>query len=71
MRPRGPKCKKSSQKVRGSVRFKLAFCTTCAVCVLVLAQGPSFVRLERALLRQRGVYKTKGSNDHLERSGMT
>ena len=26
----------------GSVRLKLAFCTTCAVRVLVLAQGPSF-----------------------------
>ena len=25
-----------------SVRLKLAFCTTCAVHVLVLAQGPSF-----------------------------
>ena len=24
------------------VRLKLAFCTTCAVRVLVLAQGPSF-----------------------------
>ena len=25
-----------------NVRLKLAFCTTCAVRVLVLAQGPSF-----------------------------
>ena len=33
------------------VRLKLAFCTTCAVRVLVLAQGPSFLRLRRALLR--------------------
>ena len=24
------------------VRLKLAFCMTCAVCVLALAQGPSF-----------------------------
>ena len=32
------------------VRLKLAFCTTCAVRVLVLAQGPSFLRLRRALL---------------------
>ena len=24
------------------VRLKLAFCTTCAVRILVLAQGPSF-----------------------------
>ena len=24
------------------VRLKLAFCMTCAVCILVLAQGPSF-----------------------------
>ena len=38
----------------GSVRLKLAFCTTCAVRVLVLAQGPSFLRLRRALLRRRG-----------------
>ena len=37
-----------------AVRLKLAFCTTCAVRVLVLAQGPSFLRLRRALLRQRG-----------------
>jgi hypothetical protein len=36
------------------VRLKLAFCTTCAVRVLVLAQGPSFWRLRRALLRRRG-----------------
>ena len=36
------------------VRLKLAFCTTCAVRVLVLAQGPSFLRLRRALLRRRG-----------------
>ena len=26
----------------GGVRLKLAFCTTCAVRILVLAQGPSF-----------------------------
>ena len=42
------------------VRLKLAFCTTCVVSVLVLAQGPSFVRLRRALLRQRGVHKVRG-----------
>ena len=36
------------------VRLKLAFCMTCAVRVLVLAQGPSFLRLRRALLGQRG-----------------
>ena len=36
------------------VRLKLAFCTTCAVRVLVLAQGPSFLRLRRALLGRRG-----------------
>ena len=36
------------------VRLKLAFCTTCVVQVLVLAQGPSFLRLRRALLRRRG-----------------
>ena len=30
------------------VRLKLAFCTTCAIRVLVLAQGPSFLRLRRA-----------------------
>ena len=36
------------------VRLKLAFCTTCAVHVLVIAQGPSFLRLLRAWLRQRG-----------------
>ena len=36
------------------VRLKLAFCTTCVVRVLVLAQGPSFRRLRRALLRRRG-----------------
>ena len=33
------------ERVQG-VRLKLAFCTTCAVRVLVLAQGPSFVRLK-------------------------
>ena len=27
---------------KGNVRLKLAFCTTCVVRVLVLAQGPSF-----------------------------
>ena len=27
---------------REDVRLKLAFCTTCVVRVLVLAQGPSF-----------------------------
>jgi hypothetical protein len=43
-----------------SVRLKLAFCMTYAVYVLVLAQGPSFMRLRRALLRQRGVYKVRG-----------
>ena len=37
-----------------TVRLKLAFCTTCAVHVLVLAQGPSFWRLRRAWLRRRG-----------------
>jgi hypothetical protein len=52
-------------------RLKLAFCTTHAVCVLVLAQGPSFMRLRRALLRQRGVHKMRGSDGHLKRSGMT
>ena len=36
------------------VRLKLAFCTTCAVRVPVLAQGPSFLRLRRALVRRRG-----------------
>ena len=40
--------------VREGVRLKLAFCTTCAVRILVLAQGPNFWRLRRALLRQRG-----------------
>ena len=39
---------------RGSVRLKLAFCMTCVVRVLVLAQGPSFLRLRRALLGQKG-----------------
>jgi hypothetical protein len=43
-----------------SVRLKLAFCTTCAVRVLVLAQGPSFVRLRRALLRRKGIHKMRG-----------
>ena len=43
------------------VRLKLAFCTTCAICVLVLAQGPSFVRLRRALLGQRGVSQEERS----------
>ena len=44
------------KEVQGSisVRLKLAFCMTCAVRVLVLAQGPSFSRLRRALLGQRG-----------------
>ena len=37
-----------------AVRLKLAFCTTCAVRVPVLAQRPSFLRLRRALLRRRG-----------------
>jgi hypothetical protein len=47
--------KRANQRVEQylSVRLKLAFCTTCAVCVLVLAQGPSFLRLRRALLRRR------------------
>ena len=43
-----------------SVRLKLAFYTTYAICVLVLPQGPSFVRLRRALLRQRGIHKMRG-----------
>ena len=42
------------------VRLKLAFCTTCAVRVLVLAQGPSFLRLRRALLRRKGIHKMRG-----------
>ena len=46
---------------RGRVRLKLAFCTTCAVRVLVLAQGPSFLRLRRALLRRRGDSQDKRS----------
>ena len=58
-------------KISLSVRLKLAFYTTCVVCVLVLAQGPSFIRLRRALLRQRGVHKMRGSDNHLERSGTT
>ena len=44
-----------------TVRLKLAFCTTCAVRVLVLAQGPSFLRLRRALLRRRGDSQDKRS----------
>ena len=32
----------STIRVNTAVRLKLAFCTTCAVRVLVLAQGPSF-----------------------------
>ena len=44
----------STVRARVSVRLKLAFCMTCAVRVLVLAQGPSFLRLRRALLRRRG-----------------
>ena len=44
---------------------------TFAVCVLVLAQGPSFIRLRRALLRQRGVHKIRESDGYLKRSGMT
>ena len=43
---------------RCAVRLKLAFCMTCAFRVLVLAQGPSFLGLRRALLRQR-----RGSQD--------
>ena len=43
------------------VRLKLAFCTTCAVRILVLAQGPSFLRLRRALLRRRGDLQDKRS----------
>ena len=35
------------------VRLKLAFCTTCAVRVLVLAQGPSFLRLRRAFVKAK------------------
>ena len=35
------------------VRLKLAFCTTCVVRVLVLAQGPSFLRLRRALVKAK------------------
>ena len=34
------KCRQTQRSV--SVRLKLAFCMTCAVRVLVLAQGPSF-----------------------------
>jgi hypothetical protein len=45
---------------RVTVRLKLAFCMTCAVRVLVLAQGPSFLRLRRALLRQKGIHKMRG-----------
>ena len=41
-------------ETRMLVRLKLAFGTTCAVRVPVLAQGPSFLRLRRALLRRRG-----------------
>ena len=52
--------KHSDRNMWPSVRLKLAFCMTYAVCVLVLAQGPSFIRLRRALLRQRGVYKVRG-----------
>ena len=43
------------------VRLKLAFCTTCAVRILVLAQGPSFLRLRGALLRRRGDSQDKRS----------
>ena len=43
------------------VRLKLAFCTTCAFRVLVLAQGPSFLGLRRALLRRRGGSQDKRS----------
>ena len=44
-----------------AVRLKLAFCTTCAFRVLVLAQGPSFVRLRRALSGRRGGSQDKRS----------
>ena len=43
------------------VRLKLAFCMTCAFRVLVLAQGPSFLGLRRALLRWRGGSQDKRS----------
>ena len=36
------------------VRLKLAFCTTCAVCVLVLAQGPSFFETLEGLVKAKG-----------------
>ena len=32
---------------------------------------PSFMRLGRALLRQRGVHKMRGSDGYLKRSGTT
>ena len=32
----------ASATVATTVRLKLAFCMTCAVCILVLAQGSSF-----------------------------
>ena len=54
------------------VRLKLAFCITCAVYVLVLAQGPSFVRLKRAWLRWRGgLQEEEKSDSHLGKRGIT
>jgi hypothetical protein len=55
-----PQGQEEETMVVEGVRLKLAFCTTCAVCVPVLAQGPSFLRLRRALLRQKGIHKMRG-----------
>ena len=44
-----------------SVRLKLAFCTTCVVRVLVLAQGPSFFETQEGLVKAKGDSQDKGN----------